>query len=337
MTHSLQQVQFRYLIQVDPLGFLYGSAGRFLSPENLVGRSGQSFPPSAATFSGLCAAQLSGPNLADLCVAGPFWSKTATAQNFYVPTPMHLLADPDTGVIRDSLTYNPTTQTWSTVVGKFLSQTWIPIQEWPRPQRVSRDPWRFVPHLHPRLEGKERKVAANTDQGSLFLENAVQMDPDTSLVYLSTVPIPEGWYRFGGEGHLVELTCHTLAPSTITLLQQPVGSHFALITPALWGSNRLSCRQPMPNGDPAWALETLLTERPRPFRYRLGGSGPTKRLSRGRYAVPAGTVYLLKQPLSQPWQDWDPTWFPSEGYPLKRWGCGLALPLPDVLSTLKTA
>lgn len=36
---------FQYLILIQPLGFLYGSAGRFLSPENLVGRSGTSFPP----------------------------------------------------------------------------------------------------------------------------------------------------------------------------------------------------------------------------------------------------------------------------------------------------
>jgi CRISPR-associated protein Cmr3 len=44
---------FNYLITVQPLGFLYGSAGAFLSPENLVGRSGAKFPPDAATLSGL--------------------------------------------------------------------------------------------------------------------------------------------------------------------------------------------------------------------------------------------------------------------------------------------
>ncbi|NJR66897.1 MAG: CRISPR-associated protein Cmr3, partial [Leptolyngbyaceae cyanobacterium CRU_2_3] len=52
---------FRYLIAIEPLGLLYGSAGKFLSPENLVGRSGNSFPPSAATLSGLfAAAQIDG-------------------------------------------------------------------------------------------------------------------------------------------------------------------------------------------------------------------------------------------------------------------------------------
>jgi CRISPR-associated protein Cmr3 len=82
---------------------------------------------------------------------------------------------------------------------------------------------------------------------------------------------------------------------------------------------------------PAWQLETLLTERPSPFRYRLGGEGQTKRLSRGRYAVPPGTVYVLKEPLDKCedkcWEDWPEEWFPKEGVSFKRWGCGLALPL----------
>ncbi|MGG6263924.1 hypothetical protein ACQ4M3_10815 [Leptolyngbya sp. AN03gr2] len=57
-----------------------------------------------------------------------------------------------------------------------------------------------------------------------------------------------------------------------------------------------------------------------------------KRLSRGRYAVPAGTVYVLQEPLEIPWQDWSIDWFPKEGPSLKRWGCGLALPLIDGFS-----
>ena len=44
---------FKYLIRVHPLGMLYGSAGAFLSPENLVGRSGAKFPPEASTLAGL--------------------------------------------------------------------------------------------------------------------------------------------------------------------------------------------------------------------------------------------------------------------------------------------
>ena len=36
---------FRYLITIQPLGFLYASAGGFLSPENLVGRAQSKFPP----------------------------------------------------------------------------------------------------------------------------------------------------------------------------------------------------------------------------------------------------------------------------------------------------
>jgi CRISPR-associated protein Cmr3 len=38
---------FTHLLQITPLGLLYGSAGGFLSPENLVGRSGNKFPPNS--------------------------------------------------------------------------------------------------------------------------------------------------------------------------------------------------------------------------------------------------------------------------------------------------
>jgi CRISPR-associated protein Cmr3 len=160
---------------------------------------------------------------------------------------------------------------------------------------------------------------------------------------------------------MVSVTCHPLDPHIQRLLQQPLGKQFALITPAVWGSNRLSYREPkllhkndanrhqlkVVDSDlqPAieWAVEALLTERPIPFRYRLGdrqdAQGKSihqphqpKLLSRGRYAVPAGSVYVLKEPLGKAWQEWDLSWFPQEGVSLKRWGCGLALPLPSVFS-----
>jgi CRISPR-associated protein Cmr3 len=81
---------FEYLIIIEPLGFLYGSAGRFLSPENLVGRAGTSFPPSAATVSGILAANHDKDTSYELQIAGPFWGKTDEVrknQNFFVPTP----------------------------------------------------------------------------------------------------------------------------------------------------------------------------------------------------------------------------------------------------------
>lgn len=43
--------------------------------------------------------------------------------------------------------------------------------------------------------------------------------------------------------------------------------------------------------------------------------------------MPADTVYVLDKPLNQKWEDWDESWFPTEGYSFKRWGCGLSLPL----------
>jgi CRISPR-associated protein Cmr3 len=86
---------FQYLIVIEPLGLLYGSAGRFLSPENLVGRSGVSFPPSAATLSGLFASayqeDMKFDQLQSLQLAGPFWGKSDKPQNFHVPTPFNCL------------------------------------------------------------------------------------------------------------------------------------------------------------------------------------------------------------------------------------------------------
>jgi CRISPR-associated protein Cmr3 len=137
----------------------------------------------------------------------------------------------------------------------------------------------------PRMEADERhvvRVASDEDApgstGSLFLENGVQLKPDVCLVYFSNQSLPEGWYRFGGEGHMANVTTYALSPAIEQLLNREPGRIFTTITPAVWGSNRLSYRYPEPWKD---AVETLLSDRPVPFRYRLGGRGTTKRLSRG--------------------------------------------------------
>ncbi|MEN9216275.1 MAG: hypothetical protein Q6K90_02990 [Gloeomargarita sp. HHBFW_bins_162] len=327
---------FKYLITLEPLGFLYGSAGRFLSPENLVGRAGIHFPPNATTLSGLFAAHYGADAMkADKSwlFAGPFWSLTDNPQDFYVPTPLNCLVED--GQIKHILHWDG--QTWAPEVsGKFASRGWLPISTWLQLQpkaKVSPNPWQFCPHLHPRLELDQRRVQANEAQGSLFLENAVALPPGVCLTYLSSHELPPGWYRFGGEGHMVEVRCHTLAPSTHDLFKQPVGTHFATITPGVWGSNRLSYRWPVREKEqPFWSDPVVLTERPQPYRYRLGGTGTGRRLSRGRYAVPAGTVYVLKEPLEKPWWDWPEEWFPQEGHSFKRWGCGFALPLAHSLN-----
>ena len=361
---SRKELLFKYLIIIEPLGFLYGSAGRFLSPDNLVGRSGTSFPPSAATLSGLFAAKYAQEEsdkeklkakLEPLYFAGPFWARSDSPQNFYVPTPFNCLVNKGEENISYQLSWNGEkwqNQSQESPIGKFESGTWLAIEDWEklksidwddplqRPQ-VQQEPWKAIPHLHPQLQEDERHIKIetledNSERGSLFLENAVQLNPDYCLVYLASDKISDsitdvGWYRFGGEGHMVEVRCLQVEqyPYLENLLTQNVGKSFSLITPAIWGSNRLSTRFPK-----VWHcenyLETLLTERPKPFRYRLGGKGKTKRLSRGRYAVPAGTVYVMKTPLTA-WQDWDDKWFPKEGPSLKRWGCGLALPLPSTL------
>jgi CRISPR-associated protein Cmr3 len=344
---------FKFLIQIEPLGLLYGSAGRFLSPENLVGRSGMSFPPSSATVSGMFAAAKGWRDPAkgqEFYIAGPFWSTCEEPQNFYVPTPFHCLVKDDQIVEvmqwQDccELPYEGAEpMLWETGVwavdeeglrlpsnDKFQKGTWMAIGDWEMLRlgakpRVKKEPWKELPHLHPKLATDQRRVTTDLEGGSLFLENAMQMEPGTCLVYLASEPIDEGWYRFGGEGHMVEVRCEAIGEPLMELLAEPVGDRFALITPAVWGSNRLSGRSTQ-----AWeTVTTMLTERPTPFRYRLGDHegqkpGQPKRLSRGRYAVSAGTVYVMKEELP-PWADWSQEWFPKEGPSLKRWGLGLAL------------
>lgn len=177
-----------------------------------------------------------------------WWNeKEELKQNFYVPTPFIYLVK--NGQICHKMTWNSEREGWFDEKGeepddKFEKGTWLAIAHWNNPTQVEKYPWKFCPHLHPKLE--------------------------------------------------------------------PIDS----------------------NHQKVWEVETLYTERPFPFRYRLGNhnnhhNNQPKLLSRGRYAVPGGTVYVLKQPLDKAWQDqdWDESWFPQEGPSLKRWGCGLALPL----------
>jgi CRISPR-associated protein Cmr3 len=369
---------FKYLIHIEPLGLLYGSAGRFLSPENLVGRSGMSFPPSSATVSGMFAAAKKWSDVSkgrDFCIAGPFWAKCDAPQNFYVPTPFHCLVEDDnvTEVMQweksCELPYENVEKPmpWDDGVWavddrdkglrlpkneKFQKGTWMAIGDWEKLQNkelptVKKEPWKSLPHLHPKLQDDQRRVTTDLENGSLFLENAVQMEPGTCLVYLASEPIEPGWYRFGGEGHMVEVRWTEIEENGTldTLLKASVGSQFALITPAVWGSNRLSYRHPqtLKKGDAQrhelkvedsdlaveWDVVTMLTERPQAYRYRLGDQkdqkpGQPKRLSRGRYAVSAGTVYVMEKALPS-WEKWTEEWFPREGPSLKRWGLGLAL------------
>ncbi|MGK7926949.1 MAG: type III-B CRISPR module-associated Cmr3 family protein [Spirulina sp.] len=383
-TQKCSRPPFQYLIIIEPLGLLYGSAGRFLSPENLVGRSGQKFPPLATALSGICSAALStkksegeqwSPEFRDLQVAGPFWAWSKEPKNFYVPTPFNCWVKG--GKIRYQLKWHPEPRKkWlvdddklpegekekNPPVGKFRKGTWVAIESWQDlgtdiMPAIAESPWKFIPHLHPHLQEDGDRVVTRSrdDGGSLFLENAVQLDPDACLVYLCNTEIKAGCYRFGGEGHLVELRCEEISASVRDLLKEPIGKSFALITPGIWGSNDYSYRAPQQqkrksNGDRAtkvkhrgWELlwddrpvEALLTERPTPMRYRQGGRSSedkedqkyaSQRLSRGRYAMPAGSVYVLENPLDMPWQDWPDTWFPKEGTTFKRWGSALSLQL----------
>ncbi len=98
-------------------------------------------------------------------------------------------------------------------------------------------PWKYVPILHPKTKDDERCTLA---EDGLFLENSVQMDDECCLVYLSTHPLADGWYRFGGENHLVEIKSVLLDDDSpiVKLLRKPIQRSFALITPGVWGSNK---------------------------------------------------------------------------------------------------
>lgn len=353
---------FKFLIIVRPLGLLYGSAGAFLSPENLVGRSGAKFPPDAATLSGLFLSTNREKPFTDhedlkmtLTIAGAFWATDKDFQNgnqdFYVPIPRSLIIDEDK------------TDQWEIQDGKWhrskkdddieSAYSWQTISTWGKPvdfikkegippKGSPKVPWEFVPMLHPTLDTNQRHVRMPTgddDRGSLFLENAVQMQEGSFLVYLSTHQIPHGWYRFGGENHLVEITSQSISSDILDLLNKPIERQFALICPAVWGTNNLSYRCPK---DVSFSNKRpeMLTDRPIPFRPRTVKSNDknqrTNTLSIGRYAVPAGTVYVVKHPLNMTWWNFPANWFPQSNenlpinqrpLPLKHLGCGLCLPI----------
>lgn len=364
--------KFLSLITISPLGLLYGSAGGFLSPENLVGRSNTKFPPDSATVSGLLLnanreQQFVNPQQLkrDLVIAGPFWANRDTPSRFYVPIPWHRIIGKDDSDEWELVKKSGVSPESEIPDGQWLlnqyqwkrhkkavepAYTWQLIDAWDLPtdefkQRdaVTEVPWKYTPFLHPKIKPDERHVV---DQDGLFLENAVQLREDTCLVYLTNLAPSDlesftGWYRLGGEGHLVEFEGRELpAKHKINrLLDKKIDHAFALITSGVWGSNKLSYRYPQWSSFPNRDLK-LLTDKPVPYRYRVGQSQQERiesdnqynprsmgRLSRGRYAVPAGSVYVFREPLGMSWWNFPEEWFPKEGFPLKHLGCGLCLPI----------
>jgi CRISPR-associated protein Cmr3 len=232
---------------------------------------------------------------------------------------------------------------------KAPSGGWIALKDWalvgqPGEKITIHDnPWRAVPHLHPRLQDDQRiSAGAAEGEGSLFLEYGVSLRSDVALAYLSSHAIESGVYRFGGEGHLVQLRSQPIPSLLQTLLSQPLSAPFALITPGVWGGPKLSLREPIdttvPNGKFPWhrhgQAPGILTDKPRPWRHRLGVGSPKpgepegrRRLSRGRWAVTAGSCYQLSGDPLEPWSQWHESWFPKEGFSFKQLGTALALPV----------
>jgi CRISPR-associated protein Cmr3 len=359
---------FKYLITLSPLGLLYGSTGSFLSAENLVGRSQAKFPPDSGAFSGLllnaARSEKISVNKQELTVAGPFWmlEEMVNYLDFFVPIPWtKIISDNgwDAWILNDKTEKDQRPWKRQSDPDKEKANlepdyAWQRLSDWDYLRDkdrsaealykklksisqipwVSKDPWTFVPNLHPYMQDAERCVQ---EKGGLFLEQAVLMDEDTRLVYLSTEPIVNGCYKFGGENHLVEVECFNIDENhnINKLLHKPIDQSFALITPAIWGSNRRSLRHPK-----GMKVKALLTDKPTTFRFRSGGQAEEPdlnkrkscpgRLGRGRYAVKAGSVYVLEKALEDQdnWWNWEKkSWFPHEGFSLQRLGCGLALPI----------
>jgi CRISPR-associated protein Cmr3 len=96
----MSALPFAYLLLLEPLGLLYGSSGRTLSPETLTGRAAEQFPPDAPTIAGLIASQLERPSglnkqdtpLWNLHTAGPFCYST-NKQDLWLPAPFTLLQE----------------------------------------------------------------------------------------------------------------------------------------------------------------------------------------------------------------------------------------------------
>ncbi|MGB7272239.1 MAG: type III-B CRISPR module-associated Cmr3 family protein [Geitlerinemataceae cyanobacterium] len=329
MEQKSHKFEFKYQIRIHPMGMLYGSSGGFLSPENLVGRSGAKFPPEAATLAGLFfSTQYHQPEAKEelkknLRVAGPFWAERSRKNQIYVPIPWSTVIGKEK-TDRWELTTQKGKPVWQRKDPELDPDfTWLPIADWDADPKIIRKnnsakeaPWKFTPILHPKMQEHQRSVVA---EDGLFLENAVQMEPDICLVYLSTDELEPGWYRFGGENHLVEIECLPLKGKLREWLEKPIERAFALITPGVWGSNRYSYRYPQ---EWEFGKPLMLTDKPVPYRYSAGG-----RLGRGRYAVPAGSVYVLDRPINKPWYEWPEEWFPTEGFNLKDVGCGLCLPV----------
>lgn len=346
---------FAHLILLEPLGLLYGSSGRLLSPEALTGRASEHFPPDSPALAGLLASRLTRPELWDLTTAGPFWLDPE--QGLMLPAPLTLLQERRPSGARCSTRRlawleggDPQGPSgWRPIDGgrpphKVPSGGWISLRDWPRvgadgePIPIHDNPWRQLPHLHPKLRDEQRISAG---EGALFLEYAIALQPGVALAYLSSHAIAEGVHRFGGEGHLVQLRCAPIPDALLRLLAQPLAGPFTLITPGLWGGPKLSLREPIiragGRGVNPWHRDgqppAILTDKPRPWRHRLGPGGDAKRaggrrrLSRGRWAVPAGSCYRVAGDPLPPWVDWPEAWFPREGFSFRQLGTALALPL----------
>lgn len=357
----MSTIPFRHLIVLEPLGLLYGSSGRLLSPEALTGRAAEHFPPDSPALAGLIAGQLARSEVRELHTAGPFWLAPpgdAGAEGLMLPAPLTLLQEPAVG---DGPRCSHRRLTWQEGDGAHSPAGWRPADGMPPPRKapsggwvalaawqglaaagpvaIHPDPWQAVPHLHPRLQDDARVSAG---EGALFLEYGVALRPGVCLAYLSSHPIAAGCHRFGGEGHLVLVRSEPIPSALLALLAEPLEGPFALITPGLWGGPKLSLREPIdtasPQGVHPWHRQgqapAILTDKPRPWRHRLGSGGRgdapgtgRRRLSRGRWAMPAGSCYCVPGDPLPPWVAWPESWFPREGFSFRQLGTGLALPL----------
>ena len=158
---------FKHLLLLEPLGLLYGSSGRMLSPESLTGRVSEHFPPDSPTLAGLIGSQLervSGAKKEDspirhLHTAGPFCFDTK-ANNLWLPAPFTLLQQ-ETGEGEPSLRQLQ----WQRGDLEGGAGSWQPLDGAPMPRKYRRGGWVALRHWHQLRGGGEPTTASATRSG----------------------------------------------------------------------------------------------------------------------------------------------------------------------------
>ncbi|MEB3827777.1 hypothetical protein [Phormidium sp. CCY1219] len=180
---------FEYQIKIRPLGAMYGSTGGFLSPENLVGRSGAKFPPDAATLAGLFfSAHYRNPTVKQelkeqLYVTGLFWAEQGTPNKIMVPIPWTIVIG-EKSRDRWEIQWENGELIWHQQTPELdPDYTWQSITNWDditaifKNRESGKPPWTFAPCLHPQMK---KTNAASCKKAAYFWKIPCKCIPNLS-------------------------------------------------------------------------------------------------------------------------------------------------------------